>query len=256
MQLVWLPFREALCIDLRSCASHRQTTNSFTKHPQCMPLSSLRPLHYRGFARAASFQAKLRALQSELQTSESNFAMSLPRDVQAFLDGYPGQSDNGQRDNLRFYLGTLKCRPDNLLIDDLHQRWQGRYNILESRHGFIQWLFPIREFGMNSESQPLQPGEISEMKQDAKVRERLVKSYRLILDFVRPFLTRLTADQQQFGMQLKDEETGELARADSWEPQYDNLSTSSHNYLRISRILKCLGELGFEHYPVRSVFAS
>jgi hypothetical protein len=66
----------------------------------------------------------------------------------------------------------------------------------------------------------------------------------------------MVADLQQFGMQLKDEETGELARADPWEPQYDNLATSSHNYLRISRILKCLGELGFEKYPVSLVFAT
>jgi hypothetical protein len=57
----------------------------------------------------------------------------------------------------------------------------------EPPHSSGARLFPIREFGMNSESQPLQPGEISEMKQDAKVRERLVKSYRLILDFVRAF---------------------------------------------------------------------
>jgi hypothetical protein len=53
-------------------------------------------------------------------------------------------------------------------------------------------------------------------------------------------------------MQLKDEGTGELARSDAYKPQFRNLSTSSHNYLRISRILKCFGELGLENYPVRS----
>jgi hypothetical protein len=56
-------------------------------------------------------------------------------------------------------------------------------------------LFPIREHGMNYESQPLQPGEINQMQGDASVKPRLVQSYRLMLDFVRLWLLkRLIAD--------------------------------------------------------------
>jgi len=41
---------------------------------------------------------------------------------------------------------------------------------------------------------------------------------------------------------------GELERADNWRERFRHLNYSMHNYLRITRILKCLGELGFEHY--------
>ena len=41
--------------------------------------------------------------------------------------------------------------------------------------------------------------------------------------------------------------SGELARSSNYKERYYNLNTSGHNYLRITRILKCLGEMGFEH---------
>lgn len=50
-----------------------------------------------------------------------------------------------------------------------------------------------------------------------------------------------------YGMRLKDRETGELERTEDYKARYRNLNTSSHNYLRITRILKSLGELGYEH---------
>ncbi|KAJ7288186.1 opioid growth factor receptor conserved region-domain-containing protein [Mycena rebaudengoi] len=162
--------------------------------------------------------------------------MSVPRDVQEFLDGYP---NNGNilklSENLEFYSNTLRCRPDDLLVEEIHKQWQGEYGKLERKHGFIQWLFPIREHGMNYESQPLQPHEITSMKADARILERLVASYRLMLDF--------------YGMRLVSEETGEVDRAlppRNHASRYENLVRSSHNYLRISRILKCLSEFGFE----------
>ena len=36
-------------------------------------------------------------------------------------------------------------------------------NKIESHHGFIQWIFPIREIGMNSNASPLQLHEIEEI---------------------------------------------------------------------------------------------
>lgn len=92
-------------------------------------------------------------------------------------------------------------------------------------------LFPIREYGMNYESQPLQPGEITVMKQDAHVKSRLIRSYRLLLDF--------------YGMQLDDEASGQLSRNASYRQRFRNLEQSAHNFLRISRILKCLGYESF-----------
>jgi hypothetical protein len=60
-----------------------------------------------------------------------------------------------------------------------------------------------------------------------------MRSYELMLDF--------------YGMRMKNPETGELERSKNYEARYDNLNASGHNCLRITRILKSLGELGFEH---------
>ena len=51
-------------------------------------------------------------------------------------------------------------------------------------------------------------------------------------------------------MELADEETGRLQRNESnYESRYKNLNRSSHNYLRISRIMKSLIEFGLDDYP-------
>jgi hypothetical protein len=47
----------------------------------------------------------------------------------------------------------------------------------------IRIRFPIREYGMNFESQPLQEHEIEEMKASEEIIERILRSYRLMLSF-------------------------------------------------------------------------
>lgn len=104
---------------------------------------------------------------------------------------------------------------------------------------------------MNFESQPLQLHEIQTMKADPVIIERIIRSYELMLDF--------------YGMQLVSAESGLLKRSDNYKGQYTNLmrqyiqnkislwaetahncTGSPHNYLRISRIMKCLSEFGLE----------
>ena len=49
--------------------------------------------------------------------------MSLPRDIREFLDQYPNvPDDDSMKSNLQFYSNKERCRPDNLLIDDLHEQ--------------------------------------------------------------------------------------------------------------------------------------
>ena len=38
-----------------------------------------------------------------------------------------------------------------------------------------------------------------------------------------------------------------MERADNWQGRFRHLNHSWHNYLRITRILKCLGEFNYEH---------
>ncbi|KAH8921229.1 hypothetical protein BT69DRAFT_1320928 [Atractiella rhizophila] len=158
--------------------------------------------------------------------------MNVPGDVKLFLDGYPGQRDDKKANaNLRFYKNELRCRPDNKLIDEIHRDWKGAYDKLEYKHGFIQWLFPIREHGMNFESQPLMVHELEEMRSTPEIVDRVRRSYELMLDF--------------YGMSLTCQKTGLLSRSSSsnQSSRYRNLVQSSHNNLRISRILKHLNEV-------------
>lgn len=45
------------------------------------------------------------------------------------------------------------------------QQWFGDYETLEVHHGYVQWLFPIHEEGMNHMSQVLQNHEKQAMVQ-------------------------------------------------------------------------------------------
>ncbi|TNN56402.1 Opioid growth factor receptor [Liparis tanakae] len=65
-------------------------------------------------------------------------------------------------------------------------------------------------------------------------KANLLTSYRLMLDF--------------YGIELCDENNGEVKRASNWKERFKNLNCRTHNNLRITRILKCLGTLGYPHY--------
>jgi hypothetical protein len=117
---------------------------------------------------------------------------------------------------------------------------RGNYSELESSHSFIQWFFPIREQGVNGLAQPLELHEIPVIKNDPQSMSRLATSYDIMLDF--------------YGHKLVDAETGLVARNEvqapsgaSWLVRYRNLESRTHNFLRITRILKCHSELGREH---------
>eukprot|EP01126_Amoeba_proteus_P033278 TRINITY_DN3264_c0_g2_i11.p1 TRINITY_DN3264_c0_g2~~TRINITY_DN3264_c0_g2_i11.p1 ORF type:complete len:126 (-),score=16.08 TRINITY_DN3264_c0_g2_i11:79-456(-) len=75
-----------------------------------------------------------------------------------------------------------------------------------------------------------------EMRSDRECRDRLVRAYEMMLDF--------------YGLQLVSKELGTVRRkdGDTWKERYHHLNHSPHNYLRITRILKSLGELGYSHY--------
>ncbi|KAG8934025.1 hypothetical protein FRC03_007006 [Tulasnella sp. 419] len=186
---------------------------------------SIRPLARA--SRSSSSRLPLVATRLHHESSE------VPEDVKKFLHDYPDNTDNPSLNaNLKFYSNQIRCKPDDLYIDELHSKWKGDYQTLEHRHGFNQWLFPIQEHGVNPRSQPLQKHERDQMRADSKILQRVLTSYRLMLDF--------------YGMELVNEETGLLKRSENFSERYKNLMRSTHNYLRISRMLKSLSELGHE----------
>ncbi|XP_042320549.1 opioid growth factor receptor isoform X2 [Sceloporus undulatus] len=165
------------------------------------------------------------------------------RDMQKYRHHYPGlkEAEVGEQDmwNLNFYKNEIHFLPHGLYIEDLLEKWQNDYGILEQNHSYIQWLFPLREQGMNWRAKLLTQQEIEAFKNSKEVMERFVRAYKLMLGF--------------YGINLINEETGELGRAENWCERFENLNRYSHNNLRITRILKCLGEMGYEHYQVHLV---
>ncbi|XP_073681899.1 opioid growth factor receptor-like isoform X2 [Garra rufa] len=171
----------------------------------------------------------------------SHRKINAAKDMQNFrhscrnLDGddhdKPGQ---GRFYNLEFYRGQIKSSPDDVHIDDFHQNWWARYDSLQDVHTYTQWLFPLQTQGVNPSAHVLTKKEIKLFLRDKQVKSKLVKSYKLMLDF--------------YGIRLVDESTGEVARAPNWEDRFRNLNRYSNNNLRITRILKCLGTLGLKHY--------
>jgi len=151
-------------------------------------------------------------------------AASAKADLEEYQKGYPntdGLNNTRKTKNLSFYRNEMKSKstgsPSGDYIDNIHKDWWGEYDLLEEHHGYIQWLFPIHEQGLNYSAQKLMRHEAKAIREDRVLRDRIVKSYELMLDF---------------------------------RSRYDNLNNCFHNYLRITRILKCLGEVGLEHYKL------
>ncbi|XP_066558600.1 opioid growth factor receptor isoform X2 [Amia ocellicauda] len=159
--------------------------------------------------------------------------------MQNYRREYPNvQEDEEHTDdempNLKFYLNESGSEPDGVTIEEFHRNWKADYRRLERVHSYIQWLFPLREPGMNYMARELTKKEIQEFCKTEDAKQRLIESYELMLDF--------------YGIKLVNKETGEVKRAENWKDRFGNLDRNMHNNLRITRILKCLGELGFEHY--------
>lgn len=141
--------------------------------------------------------------------------------------------ESSQSDLIRFYLGE---QPDHRgrMISDI---WGWDSVKLEAVHDYIQWLFPLVEkSAFNAEAPLLSEHEIENFKESKKLKERLRKSFVLLLSF--------------YGLSFKREEGElEIMRSVNFEERSRNwLTAYNHNFLRITRILKCLCALGLESY--------
>ena len=167
--------------------------------------------------------------------------MNSKDDLKRYREGYPDDDLNDQylTKNVEFYSNELPSSPDGSFVDTIHRKWWGDDDKLEVHHSYIQWLFPIHESGLNYRAQILQRHEAATIASTPAMQARLIKSYEMMLDF--------------YGMVLVDVATGEVRRSEEHrdgglgKARYSNLNHSSHNYLRITRILKCLGECGLEY---------
>ncbi|XP_033121381.1 GATA zinc finger domain-containing protein 14-like [Anneissia japonica] len=172
---------------------------------------------------------------SELIPSAGFRSQIYNRDCERFRNGYPDDEvdDENLQNNWFFYNNEIKFEPRGEYIDIMHSEWKWDYKRLETNHCYIQWLFPIREQGVNHFSQILQPHEAKKITLSAQARKRVINSLELMLDF--------------YGISVKEntKDSYKLCRSSDWELRFHHLNWSYHNWQRITRILKCMCELGF-----------
>jgi hypothetical protein len=101
---------------------------------------------------------------------------------------------------------------------------------LESVHDFIQWLFPLPEPSRFNAGAPLLTNEdISAFKTDPVLQANLTKSVERILTFL--------------GLALSEQ--GEVVEGANFAVRVPDVWASpNHNWLRITRILRCMTLLG------------
>ncbi|ORY34317.1 opioid growth factor receptor conserved region-domain-containing protein [Naematelia encephala] len=185
----------------------------------------LRPL-------ASTFPTATRSSYIQLQARRDIRDLSVmpsarPRDVEDFLASYPGQSNQKGSDvNLRFYSNEIRMRPDDMTYEEFMHAYERDWDELESNHGFIQWLFPIRESGVNPLSRPLQVTEAKAMSENSAILTRLLRSYKMMLLF--------------YGIEFNE---GKLQPSSEARKRLRNLQYNPHNLLRLTRILKHLSEI-------------
>ncbi|XP_027861793.1 opioid growth factor receptor-like protein 1 [Xiphophorus couchianus] len=158
------------------------------------------------------------------------------RDLYKYRHSYPNFRKSRQPNeyrNLRFYMNKIPLVPDGIYIEEILSKWRGDYDKLEHNHTYIQWLFPLREQGLNFYAHELTQEEIKEFQSTREAKRRFLAAYSMMLDF--------------YGIKLLDK-SGNVARAPNWQERFQHLNESHHNYLRITRILKSLGELGYEAF--------
>ncbi|MDZ8188379.1 MAG: opioid growth factor receptor-related protein [Nostoc sp. ChiSLP02] len=132
-----------------------------------------------------------------------------------------------------FYLGE---RPDSE-GRTIAEIWAWDFEKLEYVHNYIQWLFPLPEpSAFNSNAPTLDKEVIQSFHSNPRLRQKLLHSFTLMLGF--------------YGLQRQQSEDGKITISKSED--YPNRKREwvcifNHNYLRITRILKCLMALGLEN---------
>uniref|UniRef100_A0A2K6FRB3 Opioid growth factor receptor n=1 Tax=Propithecus coquereli TaxID=379532 RepID=A0A2K6FRB3_PROCO len=170
------------------------------------------------------------------------------QDMRRYRHCYPDLVEpdcNGDMPNLSFYKNEIRFLPNGCFIEDILHNWRDNYDLLEDNHSYIQWecrwphayVATLTRLGQQAPGMAagaLQRAIFQAFKSSREIRERFVQAYELMLGF--------------YGIRLQDRDTGAVCRAQNYQKRFQNLNWHSHNNLRITRILKSLGELGLEHY--------
>ena len=176
-------------------------------------------------------------------------------DLAEYRAGYPTTiatlNDASLRANVLFQRGEAPAtQPEGFAISDFHApegKWARDYAKLESMHCYIQWLFPISEKSpFNAHSQILQRHEIATIAADHVAMANVRKSLNTMLHFFGMRIVTPSGEAAEgvpAGGVAPDAAVAIERVPHEWEERYANLNTMAHNYLRITRMCKFLGEL-------------
>ncbi|MBN3320838.1 OGRL1 protein, partial [Atractosteus spatula] len=152
------------------------------------------------------------ARESATKVKRSYYAA---KDLYKYRHSYPNYKKPRQPNeyrNLRFYLNKIPLVPDGIYVEEILNKWKGDYEKLEHNHTYIQWLFPLREQGLNFHAQELTQDEIKEFQNTREAKRRFLLAYTVMLDF--------------FGIKLLDK-NGNVARAANWQDRFQHLNEAT-----------------------------
>jgi hypothetical protein len=130
-----------------------------------------------------------------------------------------------------FYLGE-KQDSEGRMIEDM---WAWDFEDLECAHDYIQWLFPLSEKSTFNQDAPVVDEEVIQAFQnDRRLYQNLLKSFVVMLRF--------------YGLQCdREAEKVFVSRSKDYPiRKHEWICMFDHNYLRITRILKCLMTFGLK----------
>jgi hypothetical protein len=140
-----------------------------------------------------------------------------------------------------FYMGRTRNEPNGPTMKEILEEWSdGR---LEDEHQYIQWLFPLRTFSHYNPSAPLLNDELVGALNTLDLHCRMGRSFNRMMRFY-GLTYNLKSQKRDPG---KGSSLPELMRAPNYaERRKIWLTPGNHNFLRITRMLKCLTEVGLK----------
>jgi hypothetical protein len=120
----------------------------------------------------------------------------------------------------------------------LSEIWAWDAARLEAVHDYIQWLFPLPERSAFNPQAPILTQEtVAAFRADPELRQRLLRSLALMLDFY-----ALTLDSGGDGGPRIEPAADFAAKSRGW------LHAGDHNHLRLTRILTSVRLLGLDDH--------
>eukprot|EP00660_Eupelagonema_oceanica_P019700 gene19700-biopygen33027 len=153
--------------------------------------------------------------------------------------------------NVAFYRGFAHMQPSATSLDSfLKPVAKGGkatdYAWLEAEHGWVQWVFPTTEQGMNPHSSPLSPCEVDVFRTDTELHRRGLRACGVFLAFLGLQFTDATARGATMGGHGRGSGRVRVSRVlgRGWVPRAQNWRTHPHNNLRVTRMLQFLMLMG------------